>query len=162
MSTKTSSRFSWNFGAIAGSAIGASLWMPVAAFASDWPAVGISMALATASAIPAGAFLLWRLRQRISAFGGLLILLAVGFSATFVFFAGAEVLDLSLVDRWPGGGRSAPRSYAWVLLLYPALATLFWLLNCQADISGPGAPPNGGPATLPGNSGASGGPPSVS
>jgi hypothetical protein len=91
-----------------------------------------------------------------------MILLAVGFVATVLFFAVAQVLDLSLLSGWPGGKRASPRSYAWVLFIYPALAAWFWLRHCQAGNSEPGAAPNGGPAMRTDNSGASGGPPSVS
>lgn len=135
MSASASTRFSWNAGAIAGSAIGASLWMPVAAFASGWPAIGDALALTTASIILISVFLLWRSRQKISAFGGLLILLAVGFLVTGFFFVAAQLLDLSLVDRWPGGKASSPLSYAWVLLIYPALAIWFWCLKGRASNS---------------------------
>ena len=91
-----------------------------------------------------------------------MILLAVGFVATVLFFAVAQVLDLSLLSGWPGGKRGSPRSYAWVLLIYPALAAWFWLRHRQAGNSEPDAAPNGGPAMRSGNSAASGGPPSVS
>ena len=91
-----------------------------------------------------------------------MILLAVGFVATVMFFAAAQVLDLSLLSGWPGGRKGSPRSYAWALLIYPALAARFWLRNRKAGNSEPGAAPNGGPAMRPDNSGASGGPPSVS
>jgi hypothetical protein len=91
-----------------------------------------------------------------------MVLLAVGFVATLLFFAAAQVLDLSLLDGWPTGKRGSPRSYAWVLLLYPALAGWFWLQNRQAGNSEPDAAPNGGPAVRPDHSGAGGGPPSVS
>lgn len=143
MSASISTRFSWNAGALAGSAIGASLWMPVAAFASGWPTKGVALALTTASVILFSAFLLWRLRQEISAFGGLLILLAVGFLATGSFFVAAQVLDLSLVDRWRGGKASSPLSYAWVLLIYPALAIWFWVLERRASNSEPSSGGNG-------------------
>jgi hypothetical protein len=128
-------RFSWNAGAMAGTAVGASLWMPATALASGWPVIGIAVALATACLILISAYLLWRLRQRISAFRGLMILLAIGFSATLLFFAAAHVLDLSLVDGWPGGKRGSALSYSWVLLLYPGLAAWFWLRNRDASNS---------------------------
>jgi hypothetical protein len=161
MSSSTPHRFCWNAGGIAGCAVGASFWMPATAFASGWPRIGIAAALASASLILISAYVLWRLRQRISAFRGVMILLAVGFSATLLFFAAGHVLDLSLVDGWPGGKRGAPLSYVWVLLLYPALAAWFWFQNRQASSSEPGVRPNGGPARPPGNSGATEGPPSV-
>ena len=91
-----------------------------------------------------------------------MILLAVGFVATLLFFAAAQVLDLSLLSGWPGGRRGSPRSYAWVLFLYPALGAWFWFQNRRAGNSELAAPPNGDPAMRPDNSGASGGPPSVS
>ena len=91
-----------------------------------------------------------------------MVLLAVGFVATLLFFAAAQILDLSMLSGWPGGRRGSPRSYAWVLLLYPMLAAWFWLQNRQTGKSELGAPPNGGPAMRPGNPGAGGGPPSVS
>jgi hypothetical protein len=91
-----------------------------------------------------------------------MVLLAVGFVATLLFFAAAQVLDLSLLSGWPGGKRGSPRSYAWVLLLYPALAGWLWLQKRQTGNSEPGAPPNGGPGMRSGGSGASAGPPSVS
>jgi hypothetical protein len=162
MRSSISNRFSWNAGGIAGSALGLSFWMPATAFASGWPWIGIVVALATASCILISAYLLWRSRQRISAFRGLMILLAVGFLATLLFFAMAGLLDLSLVYGWPGGKRGSPLSFAWMLLLYPMLAAWFWFLNHGASSREPGAAPNGGPATLPGDSGATGGPPSVS
>ena len=86
-----------------------------------------------------------------------MILLAAGFVATLLFFAAAQVLDLSLLSGWPGGKRGSPRSYAWVLLLYPALAAWFWLQNRQTGRSEPGAAPNGGPAVRPENPGAGAG-----
>ncbi|HRZ35818.1 MAG TPA: hypothetical protein P5534_05570 [Candidatus Paceibacterota bacterium] len=91
-----------------------------------------------------------------------MVLLAVGFVATLLFFAAAQVLHLSFLSGWPGGNRRSPRSYAWVLVLYPALAAWFWRQNRQTGNREPGAPPNGGPAGLSGNSDAGGGPPSVS
>jgi len=57
--------------------------------------------------------------------------------ATLLFFAAAEGLDLSVVDRWPGGSKSSPLSYAWVSLLYPALGIWFWLLNRRGFNSEP-------------------------
>jgi hypothetical protein len=162
MSTTTTDRFSWNAGGLAGTAVGASLWMPATALASGWPAIGVAAAFAMAFLILVSACVLWWSRQRVSAFGGLMVLLAVGFVATLLFLVAAQVLDLSLLDGWPGGKRGSPRSYAWVLLLYPVLASWFWLQNRQTGNSEPGAAPNGGPAMRPDNSGASGGPPSVS
>ncbi|OQC67439.1 MAG: hypothetical protein BWX48_00804 [Verrucomicrobia bacterium ADurb.Bin006] len=37
-----------------------------------------------------------------------MILLAVGFVATLLFFATAHVLELSVTGGWPGGERSLP------------------------------------------------------
>lgn len=158
----TSNRFSWSAGGLAGSAVGASLWMPATALASGWTAIGVAAAFAAASIILVSAYVLWRSRQRLSALGGLMVLLGVGFVATVLFFAAAQVLDLSLISGWPGGKRDSPQSYTWVWLIYPALAAWFWLRNRQAGNSEPGAAPNGGPAMRPDNTGASGGPPSVS
>jgi hypothetical protein len=133
MSSNTSHRFSWNAGAIAGSAIGASFWMPTTALASGWPARGFAVALAAAALILISAYVLWQVRPRISAFQGLMILLAVGFAASLAFFLAAHILDLSIVDGWPGGKRSAPLDYVWVLLLYPALAVWFYYQNRHAS-----------------------------
>jgi len=94
MNTAASNRFSWNAGALGGSALGASLWMPASALASGWPAIGLVVAFSAAVLILASAFFLWRSRQRLSAFSGLMVLLAVAFVATAVFFAAAQALDL--------------------------------------------------------------------
>lgn len=129
MNSTARDRFSWNAGGLAGAAIGASVWMPVAALASDWPAMGTVAAFLGASFILVSTYVLWRSRQRMSAFAGLMVLLAVGFVATLLFFAVALGFDLNLVNSWPDGSSSSPGSYAWVLLIYPALAALFWWLN---------------------------------
>ncbi len=144
MSANASNRFSWNAGAIAGAALGASLWMPAAAFTSGWPSVGIAVAIAAASLILVSAWLLWLYRQRLPAINGWMILLAVGFSATLLFLAVASLLGLSLLDRWPGGKRGSPLSYLWVLLFYPALAVWFWFQSRGSSSSEPTAPPNDG------------------
>jgi hypothetical protein len=162
MNSSTSTRSSWNAGAIAGTAIGASLWMPATALASGWPAIGIAAAFAAAFLILVSAYALWRFRQRISAFRGLMILLAVGFSATLLFFAAAAVLDLSLVDGWPGGRIISPLDYMWLSLLFPVIAAWFWFRNRDASRSEPSASSNGGPAMPSADSGVRERPPSVS
>lgn len=162
MSASTPTRFKWNVGGFFGSAVGAAAWMPAAALTSDWSGRGISLALSTAALILIAAYLLWRSRQRISAFCGLLSLLSVGFGATLILLLGAHVLDLSLLDRWPGGKRLSPLSCFWVSLFYPAFAVWFWFENRTASPSEPGAPPSGGPATQTGSSRVPEGPPSVS
>ena len=151
MSARPPNRLCWNVGGIAGSAVGAGLWMPATAFASGWPGSGIAIALAAASLILIAAYLLWRLRQGISAFSGVMLLLAFGFSATLLFFAAAHVLDLSLVDGWPGGKRGSPVSYVWVLLLYPALAAWFWFRNRGPNTSEPVTPHEPPPSLGAGN-----------
>lgn len=91
-----------------------------------------------------------------------MILLAVGFVATLLFLGAAQVLDLSLISKWPGGRRGSPLKCAWLLLFYPALAAWFSLQNRQAGNSEPGAAPNGGPPMPSSYPGGSDAPPSVS
>ena len=113
--------------------------MPATAFASGWPVIGMATALTTASLVLLSALLLWRLRHRISAYQGLMVLLAVGFMATALFFAVAHVLDLSLVNGWPGGKSGSALSYASVLLLYPVIAIWMRFLNHPASKQKPPA-----------------------
>jgi hypothetical protein len=110
-----------------GAAIGASLWMPATALASDWPAAATVAATAAAGAVLISVWLLWRRRTRMSALHGLMALLTVGFLATLLFFAAAAALDLTVVNQWPAGKRVPALKYAWVLLFYPALAGTIWL-----------------------------------
>jgi glucan phosphoethanolaminetransferase (alkaline phosphatase superfamily) len=129
MNSTTANRFSWNAGGLAGAAIGAGAWMPAAALASGWPAIGTVAAFTLASLILVCAYVLWRSRHRLNTFTGLMVLLAVCFLATLSFFAVAHVLDLSMMTSWPEGKSGYPRSYAWVLFIYPVLAGWFWWLN---------------------------------
>jgi hypothetical protein len=59
----------------------------------------------------------------------MMILLGSGFAATLLFFAAAIILDLSLVDGWPGGRRGSPLDYIWLSLLFPVVAGWFWFQN---------------------------------
>jgi hypothetical protein len=60
----------------------------------------------------------------------------------------------------------SPGAVAGSTVLWLAGITVLWLLcrqkGWERGTAEPGAPPNGGPAEQPGNSGVSGGPPSVS
>jgi hypothetical protein len=89
-----------------------------------------------------------------------MILLVVGFSATLLFFTAAAVLNLSLVDGWPGGRRISPLDYIWLSLLFPVIAAWFWFRNRDASRSEPSAS-NGGPAMPSADSGVRERPPSV-
>jgi len=91
-----------------------------------------------------------------------MILLAVGFVATLLFFATAHVLDLSVAEGWPGGERSPPLRYVWVLLLYPALGAWFWFRNRDTSNGEPDAAPKGDPTAPGGSAEGAEGPPSVS
>jgi len=129
MNSTTADRFSWNAGGLAGAAIGAGAWMPAAALASGWPAIGTVAAFIVASLILVCAYVLWRSRHKLNAFTGLMVLLAVGFVATLLFFAVAHIFGLSILSTWPEGKSGSPRSFAWVLFIYPVLAAWFWCLN---------------------------------
>lgn len=142
MTSDRSNRFSWSAGGIAGSAVGASLWMPATALASHWPLIGIGLSLATASIILVSAYGLWRIRKRLSAYRGLMVLLAVAWCSSLLFFVSAQVLDWGIVTPWPGGDRTSPSESAWVLLLFPALAGYFWLLNRSGSRNKLDAPDN--------------------
>lgn len=135
MSPKTSTRFSWNAGGIAGGALGLSLWMPATAIASGWPRAGVAVALAAALLILTAAWVLWLFRRRIEAFRGLLILLVIGFVATFLFLLTAHFMSLLLITGWPGGDLLSPLSCMWFLVLYPVLAAWLWLQANQRSNS---------------------------
>lgn len=139
MTSSASPQFRWNVGGVFGPAIGASAWMPATALTSGWPGTGISLSIAAASLILISAYLIWRCRRRLPAFRGLILLLAVGFAATLLFLAGAQVLGLSFVDSWPGENRVSPLRCSWILLFYPALAAYFWFLDRKSSTSKPGA-----------------------
>ncbi len=115
----------WNGWSLFGSALGMSLWMPVAAILSDWSGAGVALSDAMALVIVTAAVALWSLRSRISAVNGYLILLAVGFVSTAGFLCGADALDLKFRSSWPGGSLVSPLHYAWALGLYPLMALWF-------------------------------------
>ena len=112
---------------------------------------------------------LWRLRPAardwalfFAALGWLLALLTVG---SGFWGAGQVTVNGEVVTGWPGWLiRLAAASlfavvsgWVWHVLNRSDVKRLFWGLSVE-----PVASPNGGPATLPGDSGAAEGPPSVS
>jgi len=78
------------------------------------------------------AFVVWLSRDRLSAFRGLMILLASGFVASAGFLVGAHALGLALRSSWPGGSMVSPLHYAWGLGMFPLLAALFLMRERSA------------------------------
>lgn len=122
MNPGRSHRNAWSFWAMQGVALGASLWMPVTAIVSGWPTVGLVASVISAGAILMTPWILWRLRDRMEAYSGLMILLAVAFAGALTFFITAIVLKVSIVDQWPVGRPHDPVSLLWVLVIYPIIA----------------------------------------
>jgi serine/threonine protein kinase len=136
----SATRFHWNFWGHFGAASGASLWMPVTAISSEWSGLGIALSAVAALVIMVTAFVVWGLRHRLSAFRGLMILLAASFVATTVFLAGADALGLTVRSSWPGGTQVSPSRYAWVLAIFPLLAVWFLGLERDATAGSPRSP----------------------
>jgi tRNA A-37 threonylcarbamoyl transferase component Bud32 len=135
----------WNIRALFGAALGMSLWMPVASILSDWNRTGLVLSGSASLFILATAALLWNRRHRIPALTGLLILLAAGFVATFVFVLAAHEYGLTVLSSWPGGRMVSPLRLVWLLGLFPAMAVWF-LFRYQKQ--GEGSPPPAVPGAV--------------
>jgi len=121
-------RFSWNLGGLIGSAVGFSSWMAITPFWADWDAVGIVAALVCVVLILITVPVLWRMRAKIDAFRGIIVLLVVAFISSSIFLASAHLMNLTVLTSWPPRLASASECL-WGLLVFPALGVLFWLIN---------------------------------
>ncbi|MEO6742740.1 MAG: protein kinase, partial [Chthoniobacteraceae bacterium] len=135
--------FTWNAGALFGSALGMSIWMPVAALLSDWNAAGIVLSFTSTGVIVGTALWLWNARHRRPAIEGYLLLLAAGFIATFVFLVGAQSLGLTLRSSVPGGITVSPMNFGWTLGLY--FLMWWWFMRRYEEPESPAASGSGSP-----------------
>ncbi len=133
----------WNAGALFASALGMSLWMPVAALLSDWNAAGIVLSFTSTGVIVGTAWWLWSARHRRPAIEGYLLLLAAGFIATFAFLVGAQALGLTLRSSVPGGIVVSPMNFGWTLGLY--FLMWWWFMRRYEEPESPAVSGSGSP-----------------
>jgi hypothetical protein len=129
MTTQTHSRFSWNLGGFLGSAIGCSAWIILTPFVAGWHSIGVVSALGCAAIILLAVPVLWRMREKIEPLKGMMIFLMVAFLATTSFLLIGHFMRLPILASWPPPQQAAALNYFWILLLFPALALLFWFIG---------------------------------
>ncbi len=117
----------WNGWAVFWSTLGITSWMPLTAIASDWHGAGLAVTSATTLSVWIAAFVLWYQRDRISAFSGIMWLLAVGFVSSASFLIGADRLGLPVRSNWPTGAMMSPWHAMWMLGVFPVIAVWLWI-----------------------------------
>lgn len=120
------SKYTWNLGALVGSAVGCSAWMAIIAFAQSWQTTAMIAALACPLVILLAVPLLWWNQSKMSALTGTFCLLAIAFAATIIFlFIGHRTGFFP----WQTG-------HCRMVLIYPIMALGFHLLNRWYAIHG--------------------------
>lgn len=120
---------SWNFGGLLGTAAGSSAWFLITPFIIGWSTTGVAVALTCAGFVLALVPVLWRMRAKLSALHGALVLLSAAFLATFAFLSYAHFAGERVVTSWPPIVTADSYSCFWMLSLFPILGTVLWLLN---------------------------------
>ena len=121
--------FSWNLGGLLGSALGCSAWIALTPFVTGWHTTGVLFALGCVAVILLAVPILWSMRMKIEALRGMFIFLVVAFVATCGFLLFAYYAALPLLTSLPSSEQSAAADCFWILLLFPALALLFWVIG---------------------------------
>jgi hypothetical protein len=112
-------RFTWNLGALVGSAVGCSAWMAIIPFTQSWQTSVMVAALACPLGILLAVPLLWWNRSKMSALTGIYCLLVIAFAATMVFlFTG----NRTGFFPWQAG-------HIRMVLIYPVMVLGFYLLG---------------------------------
>ncbi len=117
----------WSGWGFVGAAFGLTVWMVVTAIASDWQGAGLAVTAATTLSVWISAFVLWNQRGRISAFSGIMWLLAVGFVSSASFLIGADWLGLAVRSNWPAADLMSPLHSLWILGIFPVIAVWLWI-----------------------------------
>jgi len=123
-----------------GTALGLSSWMVVTAVLSGWSGAGVALSAATVGIVLAAALVLWKSRNKMSRFTGMMWFIAVGFVSTAAFLFGAHWLGLSMISRWPGGVTVSPLQFVWALALFPLVAVWLSIFRRRMDERGAVAP----------------------
>jgi FtsH-binding integral membrane protein len=129
MKTQQNTGFCWNFWGLLGSALGCSAWMVLMPFIAGWHVTGIASALVCVIVILAAVPILWRMKENIKALQGMYIFLAIAFLATCSFLLIAHFMRLPMLVSWPPPASIEASKCFWILLLFPALALLFCIVD---------------------------------